>query len=85
MFRRYGIDALRKHNIQEVHCSLEDLLVHTGSRDQLYHLGLTDAVLLYVSELEHGVILTDDQRLVDRGSWQSQLLLLDNLLKADQS
>jgi predicted nucleic acid-binding protein len=77
-FRRFVPGELRKADVREVYCSLEDLSSDAESMEWVCRVGLTDAALLFVSRREGCPILSDDTRLRDSGSG-SQVLILNNL------
>ena len=79
-FRRSSLDALKKLNIEERYCPLNELARESDFVDCVCRYGLTDAPLLYVSVQEHCTVLTDDRRLFEFGGRKVRLMLLDELL-----
>lgn len=77
-FMRFAADALRRSNVREVHCSLEDFSSNEELIDLACSVGLTDAALVFVSKREGCPILSDDTRLFETG-WAQVFILTREL------
>jgi hypothetical protein len=82
-FKKSSFDALRKLNIEEKHYAFNLLALKSEFVECVCRFGLTDASLVYVSELERCTVLTDDKRLYQFSGRRVRLLLLDELLASD--